>query len=566
MDIDDGESKENGEPSKARPLTPEPRRSPRKVSHDKGSNGVEATNGEGGPEALSEEPSTEVVEKVGQTEEAVDLEAKRLKKKKKKKEKKEKEKQEKEAKEQGAGKKKEGKEKEKGATKRKRGAEEEEKEGKKPKTGVVGKKTGLGNKAVGEKALKRLKVTEVVAIPASDAAVGGRVQQPARVPPAPLIRVAAGQARIVANVPTGAPASFGAVEAVPALVQVDVSSVSRGVPVKSVVSLWKSGEEAWHDELVGSRVVLACAAQGGFVACCAVEEEREGSSGGGCGRLYVYSTNSGRRLLPCLALPALPACMTASGQFVAVVATDGSLYVWDIPARKLSLRASVLTLLVRGAGTTIADLRLDRDGQPLVSLSNRKLYQFDDDLMVWIRLSDEFFPGSFFPNSLQPSLLSPGSLQSASVKEALSRLPVAGPAASYQEQTRASVTHLEDQVACALSLGQAQTYQHCLCAYVRKLVHLCSSQGMNETPFAWAPARVKEVVLELMGPMQASREGEDGAAGEDARDGWRPLVLGLPKREMLRRLLPELAACPALQRLAERLNHAFHVLEESSSS
>jgi protein HIRA/HIR1 len=243
--------------------------------------------------------------------------------------------------------------------------------------------------------------------------------------------------------------------------------------------------------------------------------------------------------------------MTASGHFVAVITIDGSLCVWDVLARQSSLRASIQTLLVPGAGTAISELRLDRRGRPLVSLSNRRLYQYDEDLGCWIRLSDELFPGSFFPNSLQPSLLSTGPLQSASIQEALSRLPVAGPPATYQEQTRASVTHLEDQLACALSLGQAQTYQHCLCAYVRKLVQLCGDQGMQ-----------KEVVLELMGPMQGSASGSGVNGTLRAADGWCPLVLGLSKRELLRRLLPELAACSTLQRLAERLNHAFQVLEE----
>lgn len=129
----------------------------------------------------------------------------------------------------------------------------------------------------------------------------------------------------------------------------------------------------------------------------------------------------------------------------------------------------------------------------------------------------------------------------------------------------ASRAHLEASLSTSLALQSPQEYRRWLLAYARFL----AEQG--------EAARLSEVCTSLLGPHQgahldggggdAEMADADAAAAAAAGEGeaWQPLVLGLPKRELLGLVLREMSRNRALQRTTQTYHDALTELERAAA-
>lgn len=215
-------------------------------------------------------------------------------------------------------------------------------------------------------------------------------------------------------------------------------------------------------------------------------------------------------------------------------------------------------------------MRLSAAGLPLAVLSDGTAHAYHAGMAAWMRVADASFPSSAFHSILRAPSGELGQLQSEAVGSAAARRTdmlaslAAPPAARGGQATgAASRAHLEANIAAALALQSAADYRRWLLTYARHL-----SAEADEP-------RLRELCSELLGPPRASGAGKasasaaagtsvqhdggaasgaDGAAGQRQQDAaagvWQPTVLGIDKRELLRKeVLRDIGRNRANQRL-----------------
>lgn len=289
----------------------------------------------------------------------------------------------------------------------------------------------------------------------------------------------------------------------------------------TIVSLFGDGVKQWEDVLPRTQAVLL-GASSKIVACAVLEDEGEplSSRSGTCGRLYVYSS-AGGRILPCMALSSLPACLSCSDHYVMILTADGAIKVWDVCHLRIAVSTRLCCLV--SSSIKLQSVTLSPLAEPIAILSNRFVYQFSRSLETWVRVQDDRFFGSPF-NSVSTA-------QSSSILQ-LASSPPATPSLS--------LALLETRRARARLFGSGTEFQDSTTQYVAQLVGLAGG-GLN-----WVEVRLREVVDDLIGPPHAV----DTQASARETEDWAPYVFGCSKRELLRALVPLLDSSPALQRLA----------------
>nr|XP_024398569.1 protein HIRA-like isoform X2 [Physcomitrium patens] len=311
----------------------------------------------------------------------------------------------------------------------------------------------------------------------------------------------------------------------------------RESSAKAKIICSQDGEVRWCDYLVSMPTALSGNSNFWAVAC-------------GDGSLQIY-TMAGRRAQPSIMLGSAAAFMDCDENWKLMVVTrNGLLHLWDLQESKRLLHESLGPLLnSTSANSTLASngtmklvsARLSKAGAPLIVLVNRHAFIFNIGMCCWLRVADDSFPASNFVSTWPDA--DNGEL--ANLQAGVAR--AAGPSflwnrMSLSEEKWQTRVHLEVQMSSALALKSASEYSRCLVAYVR-----CLTKESDE-------ARLRELCEELLGPV--------GPVGK--LQSWKPDILGLSKRELLKEfVLPAMAANRAIQRL---LNEFIDLVTECEAA
>lgn len=133
----------------------------------------------------------------------------------------------------------------------------------------------------------------------------------------------------------------------------------------------------------------------------------------GCedGSINIYSP-SGRRMLPPIIMDSTPVVLQCSSQWLLCLTATGLLYTWDIVNMKSSLynisiapilQAAQLSSTETHKAPSIKDIRIQKNGLPILITSLQQAFVYHVDMKVWIRISDAWYIISeFWGSGLQP--------------------------------------------------------------------------------------------------------------------------------------------------------------------
>lgn len=121
----------------------------------------------------------------------------------------------------------------------------------------------------------------------------------------------------------------------------------------------------------------------------------------GCedGSLNLYSP-AGRRLLPPIILESTPVMLQCASQWLLCLTATGLLYTWDILCFKSNLDGISIGPLLQVAeleaetihkAPSIKDIRIQKNGLPIVITSLQQAFVYHCDMKVWIRISDAWY-------------------------------------------------------------------------------------------------------------------------------------------------------------------------------
>ncbi|PSC72094.1 HIRA isoform X1 [Micractinium conductrix] len=316
----------------------------------------------------------------------------------------------------------------------------------------------------------------------------------------------------------------------------------------------------------GRATVWTDALRGAAVAACGTHNFA--AVGLADGQLMLYS-RAGRHLTAPLKLGSGIAKLACDAAWrLLALTTSGAVRLFDVEAMRSLLTASLGPLLEDGQ--TVLDMRLSRQGVPLVTLSSGRAYAWSAALEGWACVADETFAASqFVPFMNLPGQGEISTLQAEALRAAIPRgqLP-AQQIRGAAQQALASRAHLEASLSTALALQSPQEYRRWLLAYARFL----TEQG--------DAGRLEEVCAALLGSLDGGGGGGEGgdadmadgeAAGEAGGSGggsaaWQPAVLGLPKRVLLRDVLKEMSRNRSLQRTTQTYLDALADVERVSAA
>ncbi|KAJ8286194.1 hypothetical protein GJAV_G00035610 [Gymnothorax javanicus] len=273
------------------------------------------------------------------------------------------------------------------------------------------------------------------------------------------------------------------------------------------------------DTLLASRILTAAGSCDVIAVAC---EDR---------MLSVFSS-CGRRLLPAILLPAPMSALHCSASFVMALTAAATLSVWDVQKQTVLVKNESLQTILSGTDCTVSQSLLTPQGVPVISLSNGKSYCFSSALETWTLVADKqdvlvqcadfrtCLPSQDAMVTTGPLAIMQGrTLNAGRMASRLSSVP-------HHLQQGMTLSYLETQLACALTLRSSEEYRHWLLIYARFLV--------NEGP----EHRLRELCKDLLGPVHRS-----------SSSSWDASVLGLRKRELLREVLPVIGQNLRFQRL-----------------
>ncbi|KAF9974826.1 HIR complex subunit [Actinomortierella ambigua] len=283
-------------------------------------------------------------------------------------------------------------------------------------------------------------------------------------------------------------------------------------------------------------------------------------------------------------LPSPVLLMTGNAHFSAVACEDGGLYVYSPAGRRNVIQQKAIlssesiapilhpaTLPSESAqpSVSITSATVRQNGLPLLTTSVGHGYTYHEGMKAWVRVVDAWYAtSSFFGVDPSTGLAVAGSSGSSSGmmspplqqrKGVLAHLQAAAMGGRLDRdvgfaqqllhvdstvQGAVTLRHLESQVAAAQILHSPVEFKQWLRCYAQRL----AEEG--------AQARVEELCKFLMGPSYSGGE----------NSGWVATVLGMPKRELLKDILPILSSNRALQRVIKEYATALETLSPSSTS
>ncbi|EEP78615.1 hypothetical protein UREG_03461 [Uncinocarpus reesii 1704] len=319
------------------------------------------------------------------------------------------------------------------------------------------------------------------------------------------------------------------------------------------ISLTRGDQPLWQDFL--PKAVLLVTGNKKFWAA-ATED----------GSVYIW-TPAGRRLVNALVLEAQPVILECKESWLLCITAVGICYVWNVstlasPHPPVSL-ASVLDAALHTmtphptTAPSIIAARISSQGRVIVALSNGDGYSYNPSLYTWQRLSEPWFAvASQYWNTTDSSV---GDLQLASDQTGQnSKVPVSAGIIPFLERnttheilTRgrgyflqrlikillskegfesfeagASIAHLENRVAAALSLGAKEEFRLYLSMYAKRL----GAEGLK--------LKTEELLEGLLGGIfsdceKEKPEGSNEGPWESESDN----LCGWPRRELLKEVV-----------------------------
>ncbi|KAL9541248.1 hypothetical protein MBANPS3_009229 [Mucor bainieri] len=307
------------------------------------------------------------------------------------------------------------------------------------------------------------------------------------------------------------------------------------VHVRTKIVASRQGVALWKDYLPSAAALMTGNHLYTVVAC------EDGS-------LVVYSA-TGRRLLPPIILESTAVILQCSAQWLICLTATGLAYTWDVVNMKSVLNAVSIAPILQVAKLTegathrapsIMDVRMQKNGIPILITSLQQAFVYHLDMKVWVRISDAWYILSeFWGSSLQPSTTTTSSAAAAAAAEnplgwLSSRMTLSGNGvdpttklildmANTDESTTAVVTisHIETQLAVAALLDSPNEYSDWMMYYARKL----SEENAQD--------KVHELCYWLMGPPFATSEFAP----------WEPTIMILPvlaQNRQLQRIVTEI--------------------------
>ncbi|CAL1273718.1 unnamed protein product [Larinioides sclopetarius] len=253
--------------------------------------------------------------------------------------------------------------------------------------------------------------------------------------------------------------------------------------------------------------------------------------------LSVFSSN-GRRLYPPIVLTSHITRLTCSDQYVMVITSKGYMSVWDCLKLTGLIQNESLYPIMQDDATGDLSVRgtgLSDNGIPMVSLSNGKSYIFSPDMKAWLLVSSannalqlcsdhqlRFSPQELSNGTILPLAALQGQTQSKTMR--LARGIVSSDPNLRQIGT---LSHLDNQLAASLSLKSSKEYKFWLLSLVRYLVQ----EGLE--------VRLRDLCDGLLGPVIKTSKTSD----------WKPTILELQKRDLLKEILLIIGANLRFQRL-----------------
>ncbi|XP_055937190.1 protein HIRA-like [Argiope bruennichi] len=253
--------------------------------------------------------------------------------------------------------------------------------------------------------------------------------------------------------------------------------------------------------------------------------------------LSVFS-NNGRRLFPPIVLTSHITRLTCSDEYVMVITSKGYMSVWDCLKLRSLLQNESLYPIMQDDSTGDLSVRgtgLSDNGIPMVSLSNGKSYIFSPDMKAWLLVSSannalqlcsdhqlRFSPQELSNGTILPLAALQGQTQSKTMR--LARGIVSSDPNLRQIGT---LSHLDNQLAASLSLKSSKEYKFWLLSLVRYLVQ----EGLE--------VRLRDLCDGLLGPVIKTSKTSD----------WKPTILELQKRDLLKEVLLIIGSNLRFQRL-----------------
>lgn len=133
----------------------------------------------------------------------------------------------------------------------------------------------------------------------------------------------------------------------------------------------------------------------------------------GCedGSINIYSP-SGRRMLPPIIMDSTPVILQCSSQWLLCLTVTGLLYTWDVVNMKSSLynisiapilQAAQLSSTETHKAPSIKDIRIQKNGLPILITSLQQAFVYHVDMKAWVRISDAWYIISeFWGSGFQP--------------------------------------------------------------------------------------------------------------------------------------------------------------------
>ena len=266
--------------------------------------------------------------------------------------------------------------------------------------------------------------------------------------------------------------------------------------------------------------------------------------------ISVFSTDTGRRLHPPIALDAPAALLLNTDVFLLVITTNAHMYLWDMGKRQSLVRNESLQPLFCEVNTLRSDLQvvncsISDSGTPVITMSNKKSFAFDLGLRCWSLVADPSDLITICSDVKQPraARTEPEAFPLASVQQIHRSARTASSVfqSNSSLQASATISLLDQQLASAFVLGSATEYKFWLMSLAQALTEAARED------------RLRELCTFLLGPLF-------GSPGS-----WTARVLGLDKRQLLAHVLVIMTSNMRLQRLYSEIKDQLNVIEGSSA-
>ncbi len=287
-----------------------------------------------------------------------------------------------------------------------------------------------------------------------------------------------------------------------------VIQVTNNTSLKLTIEYLKGDSVLWCNILSAPALV----AGGNDVLTCVVCNDRS---------VHLYSSKSGRLLLPSFQVSFLPHTLRVTGRYLLIVCCNATAFVWDTGALKATVKeASFASLLQNGKKTLeLKSVELTSSGLPVIAVQDM-MYAYHNDMCVWMEAHSSPEQSEVTNPPLDQTL----PLRALQHTSRSARTDTAGLMLSSlrgNSSQVATLSYLESQVSRALLLQSPLEYAHWCMAYVRYLV-----------------SEEQELRLREFCGQFATPSGVEGGR-----------ILGLSKRGILKDLLPIIAGNAYLQRL-----------------